>query len=927
MLKRRKVPSPILSTLLCLTLSSQFAFGQIVSPSDQIKNLITTENFLRAGSAFFETDDVAKFYALRNDQPVWTENGAATPFAAALKQAIITLSLKHGLIASDYWTQDLEDYYSSLNPQTAVAFELAATASFLLLGEHLSDGRIDPTFIDNDVRFKRRVFIDHTVMAQAVSAQPGMLADIVESLAPQNIYYKNTVAILAQLNDVKASGGYKALRKPTVTLKVGMKHSTVPSLRSRLNQQGYNLVGTDDIFDQELSTAIQEMQAENSFEVSSVLKPDSGIWGVLATSMDQRISQTQATLEKLRWLPKQLEPNMIFVNTNATELKVYENNEVINHFKSINGRVLRRTPMMKTYITRVIFNPRWTATDSVVLQDKLPELIKDPTFLDRIRMKIYNRTTGKVVDPTTLDWAHDGRRIARQNMFVMDPGPKNALGTFKFPLAPDPKAPGVSNADDIFMHFTDNPELFKKPSARHLSSGCIRIEKAQWLAGYLLKNVPGYDDVSIESLIAKGIDGEIFQTDKLVLLPEADFRAVYTVPLTVEKTASGKPRFMKDSYLHDRRIIAAVMSANVRAAGNQPDILTTKDPVTSGLKVTGQAGATQQFGQVIAIRCDEPQFSENPRTQMRVINHQCDRPVAFGLNVAQGLPAGKYLVGFENSIYPGFVQVRAGEVTSIQLQKIAVPPSFAKERGIKVYRDMTSLVEQKKVYFEKFYFGKNIFRQTVRKFGDFYLAAGNDIDLASQANYSYCSDNVIDKLRLVVDIREHAKFVCESYNSAQGMMDYADLFRFDSRGSYQEASSEAPGDIIPKRMLRTLVATPMKGSDFVSVLPGVYRVAGESGQSDIRATNVGLVENYPNLVRSFGNSQNQGEQDDTDLATTVGAPVDAAVIVANAHPSCASAVLWRTEKRSYCTQDAAEGCNRSQAQECSEMSLDLRFRK
>ena len=706
-----------------------------------------------------------------------------------------------------------------------------------------------------------------------------------------------------------------------------MKHSVVPDLRIRLNQQGYNLTGTGDIFDQELSTAVQEMQSENSFDVNATLKPDSGIWGVLATSADQRISQTQATLEKLRWLPKQLEPNMIFVNTNATELKVYENNEVINHFKSINGRILRRTPMMKTYITRVIFNPRWTATDSVVLQDKLPEIIKDPTFFDRIRMKVYNRATGQVVDPGTLYWVHDGRRIALQNMFVMDPGPKNALGTFKFPLAPNPKFPDVSNADDIFMHFTDNPSLFNKPSARHLSSGCIRIEKAQWFAGYLLKNVPGYDDVSIQNLIAKGIDGEIFETDKLVPLPEADYRAVYTVPLTVEKTVSGKPRFMKDSYLHDRRIMAAVMSANVRAAGNQPDAVTSAGAVNTGLKVVGQAGATQQFAQVVAIRCNEPQFGENSRTHMREINRQCDRPVSFGLNAAQELPTGKYMIGFENSIYPGFVEVRAGEVTAIQLQKIAVPPSLSKEHVIKVYRDMTSLVEQKKVYFEKFYFGKNIFRQTVRKFGDFYLAAGNDLDLASQANYSYCSENVVDKLRLVVDIREHAKFVCESYNSAQGMMDYTDLFRFDSKGSYQEASSEAPGDIIPKRMLRTLVATPMKASDFVSVMPGVYRMVGESGRNDFRATTVGLSENYTNLARTFGNSENQGEQDDTDLATTVGVTANAAVTIANAHPSCASAILWRTESRSYCTQDGAEGCNRSLAKDCSEMSLDLRFRK
>lgn len=928
MLTYSKVLSFLLSGILYLTLGAQVVFAQSINMAEQIKTLTTTKSFLRAGSALFETDDLAKFYALRNNQPVWTENGAVTPFAAALKQAIIDLSAKHGLVAADYWTNELENYYEGLNEKIAIAFELAATESYLLLGMNLANGRIDPTYIDDDVRFKKRIFVDHRVMAQAVSATPGMMADIVETLAPQHIFYKNTLSILAQLRQVKSSGGFMRMRKPNVKIEVGTKNSVISFLRERLRQQGYQLTGTGNIYDEELSLAVQEMQKEYGFEVSATLKPDSGIWGVLAVSVDQRISQTEATLEKLRWLPKQLEPNMIFVNTNATELKVFENNQVINQFKSINGRALRRTPMMKTYITRVIFNPRWIATDSIVLQDKLPEIIKDPTFLARIRMRIFNRVTGQVVDPTTLDWVHDGRKIARQNLFVMDPGPKNALGTFKFPLAPDLRYPNVSNKDDIFMHFTDNPDLFNKPNARHLSSGCIRIEKAQWLAGYLLKNVPGYDETSIENLIAKGIDGEIFQTDKIVPLPEADYRAVYTVPLTVEMTASGKPRFMKDVYLHDRRIGAAVLSKNVRGEANQSTLLTAPGAVATGLKVIGQAGVTQQFGQVVAVKCDEPQWTENSRTYISMINRQCDKAVTFDLNTAQELPTGKYLVGFENSIYPGFVEIHQGEIVTIQLQKIAVPTSFSKENSIKIYRDFTSLTEQKKVYFEKFYLGKSIFRQTARKFGDFYLAGLTDIDLASQSNYSYCSDNRIEKLKLAIDIREQAKFVCESYNNAKSMMDYADLYRFDPKGSYQEASAEAPGDIFPKKMLRHLVATPMKSSDFVSVMPGVYRIIGSSGRTDSRVTTLNLVENYPNLSRSFTNSRNKGEEDDIDLPTTMASSEQIANITrGNAVGNCSSAVMWRTEKRSYCTTDAADGCNRSLAQECSEMNLDLRFRK
>lgn len=942
---RSKLPHAVLSSFLSLCLVSQSVMAQTLTQSptqmssnldsaEAIQNLLFQKNLIRAGSALIETDDLQKVYSFRSSLPVWIVGGRLTAHALALKSAMQKVALSHGLIFSDYWTAELESYVSTLattsNSQAAVAFEMAASHSWIQLATHLSDGRMDPYSIDNDVRFKKRIFTDHLVVAQSVAGTPGMMADILETLAPQHRYYKDALEILAHLRKIKASGGFVALKKSATPIKLNQKSQLVVAIRERLTQYGYTLTGAGDIYDSELSTAVQAFQSEHGFEVSSELKADSGFWTIMNVGVDVRIAQTEANLEKLRWLPKQLEPNMIFVNTNSTEVKIWENNQVINQFRSINGRILRRTPMMKTWITRVIFNPKWTATDSIVLQDKLPEIKKNPRYLDAVNMKMFTRRGGSLVDPTTLDWNRNGHQIARNHVFVMGPGPKNALGTFKFPLVPDPTDPLRANSDDIFMHFTDDPSLFAKPLARHLSSGCIRLEKAQWLATYLLKNNPGYDENSIQNLIAKGTPGEIFQTDRSVMLNPSDYRAVYTVPLTVEKTKSGRARFMRDAYLHDRRIQNTVMAMSLRqqsaqdsngiAGLNKENTAVTS--VTTGLKVIGQAGNTQQFADVVAIRCDEPVFGRHERSKMRTMSRRCDAPVRFALNRNQTLAAGKYLVAFENSLFPGFVDVIENQITLIQLQKITVPKNLAQQRNIKVYRDLTSLVEQKKIYFEKFYFGKNIFRQTVRKFGDFYLAGSTDIDAAPQATFSYCAENPIDKLRLVTDIREHAKYVCESFNQAQTFMDYADLFRFGTNGTAQEAVADYPGDIIPKRHFRYLVATPMKATDFVSVMPGVYRLSADTSRSDARATTSGISENYGSTARVFANSENSGETDDIDLATTLETSETAPTT-----GLCSDATVWRTEKRSYCVNDNLDGCNRALAQQCTEMKLDLRFRK
>ena len=904
-----------------------------------IQSLLASRSLLKAGSTIFETMDLIKFYSERNFEPVWIRDNQPTEFVSAYKLMVDELSLKHGLITSDYFSTELQAYIGGLTYANALATELLISNSYIRLAAHLSDGRIDPTVIDNDVRFKKRIFVDHKILAQAVSSVPAMMSPIVETLAPEHIYYKNTLDILSKLNQIKSNSGYKKIVNPNKIIKLNSVSTSVPALRERMIQQGYALTSVGTIYDQELSLAIQDMQKENGYLVNQDLLPDSGVWNILTVPVDARILQTQANLEKLRWLPKKLESNMIFVNTNATEMKIFENNEVIKTMNTINGRPLRRTPMMQTWVTHVVLNTTWTATDSVVLQDKLPEIQKDVGFLARIRMRVINNATGSEVDPKTLDWKNNSREIAKSHTFVMDPGPKNALGVYKFPLSSDKNTYG-SNPDDIFMHFTDDPSLFSK-SDRHLSSGCVRLSEAKWFAEYLLKNNTQYTPAYIDSVIAKGIAGEVFNTNIRIKLNPEEFRAVYTVPLTVEKTLSGKPKFMRDYYLQDRRISAAALTAATRS--DQLATALAEATVTTGtLTVNGTAGQTQYYSHVVAQKCEAPESAINARTTMRKLVRKCSAPIKFALNAIQNLEAGDYIVGFENTVYPGFVNISAGTAQTIQLQVVSAPKSFTKERNLKVYRDLGSLAEQKKIYFQQFYAGQNLFRETIRSYGDLSIAGLAEPDVTSANSSNYCSENNLKNLVLAKDIREHALFVCESLNGAQSMYDMADAFRFTTNGTFQEAAVDYPGDISPKRYLRLLAGAPMKSTDFVSVMPGHYKIVTESGKVSDRINLMSVSEAYPEASRVFVksrldviNANEVSEADVKDASQSAGLATDGALsegvlpkaVSVSASNKCATASVWRTEVRSYCVSDSLEGCDRSAAKMCSEIKLDLRFRK
>lgn len=932
-MKLNQVLSYVLSTTIVL---SQFqANAQSALNVVGLQNVLSTRTVLKAGSTIFETSDLMKLYSERNFEPIWIRDGQKTEFVDAYKKMVDQLSLKHGLIASDYYSTELEAYLSGLTAENSMATEILISNLYIRLASNLSDGRMEPTTIDNDVRFKKRIFVDHKVLAQAVSSVSAMMSPIVETLAPEHIYYKNTLSILSDLYAIKAQGGYKVVKNPKVTIKLGAKHAVVPSLRERVIQQGYQLSSTTDTtYDAELSNAIQDIQKENGFLVNQDLLADSGAWNVLTGStVDARILQTQATLEKLRWLPKKLESNMIFVNTNATEMKVYENNQVIKSMNTINGRALRRTPMMQTWLTHVVLNTTWTATDSVILQDKLPEIQKDVNFLKRIRMRIISKETGVEVDPTTLNWTSDSRGIAKRHTFVMEPGPKNALGVYKFPMSSDKNTYG-SNSDDIFMHYTDDPSLFAK-SNRHLSSGCVRLSEAKWFAEYLLKNNPQYTPEYIQSVISKGTEGEVFEPNIRVKLNPEEFRAVYTVPLTVERTESGRHRFMKDVYLHDRRILNSALSISGRT--DQSILANNVATSTTGsITVSGQAGPMQYSNQVIAQKCDSPEAIVNAKTSMRKLVKKCSAPVKFALNTIQNLESGNYIVGFENTIYPGFVQIAAGSNVQIQLQKITIPSNLSKEKNLRIFRDTGSLVEQKKIYFQQYFSGQNLFRETIRSYGDLSIAGLGEADVAASTSYSYCSENNLNNLVLAKDVREHALYVCETLNSAQDMMDMADLYRFQTNGTFQEAAVDYPGDIFPKRHLRHLVSAPVKSSDFVSVMPGYYRIATESGKISELVNTMVVSESYPIGRRIFaksrlslvnGNEVSEGDVMEKTQSTEIAADSLGQLVPSIAGNRCSTAAVWRTEQRSYCTQDGLDGCARASAKLCEEIKLDLRFRK
>lgn len=289
--------------------------------------------------------------------------------------------------------------------------------------------------------------------------------DLVNTLKPLNSHYTALVSVLQRYQDVLRSGQSTAAPAQLATIKAGVTDkSSILYARFRLDLLGYSNDTTKDTLTDDLTQAITDFQKNEKLTADGVL--GSGSWKVLNQDFAGQISQLRISIDRSRWLPDNLGATHVFVNLARQQLQLYVNSELSMDFKTINGKLERKTPILFDSMTHFILNPTWTVPQNILLEDKVPMFTTNPQKVLDLRMKVIDDLTDKEVDPFSVDWS----KITENNIpytLVQKPGKGNALGFIKFPL---------TNPYSIYLHDTDSRNLFAK-NDRMLSSGCVRLEK------------------------------------------------------------------------------------------------------------------------------------------------------------------------------------------------------------------------------------------------------------------------------------------------------------------------------------------------------------------------------------------------------------------------------------------------------------------
>jgi murein L,D-transpeptidase YcbB/YkuD len=205
-------------------------------------------------------------------------------------------------------------------------------------------------------------------------------------------------------------------------------------------------------------------------------------------SVQQKIEKVELAMERLRWLPRDLGARHVFINQPAFNATYMHEGKAPLSMRAIVGKKSNQTNFFMDRIETVEYNPYWGVPRSIIVNEMLPKLFNDPSYLDQLGYEVTT-VSGERVSSAWVDWYDVGVNKAPINV-RQPPGRKNALGELKI-LFPNKHA--------IYMHDTPAKSLFQR-NARAYSHGCVRLQKPREMAAAVLGKSTDY----IASRIARG---------------------------------------------------------------------------------------------------------------------------------------------------------------------------------------------------------------------------------------------------------------------------------------------------------------------------------------------------------------------------------------------------------------------------------------
>ncbi len=305
-----------------------------------------------------------------------------------------------------------------------------------------------------------------TNMVGAKDNETALWSEPAPSFAP------TTLALLKKEVDhyasLAAAGGWPRVPQAVAA---GQSGAAVATLRQRLGAEGdldpTHVAST--LWDQELTAAVKKFQGRMG------LKQNGQVRGATLTALniaaDVRARQLAATYKRMSAINFAFGDRYIVVNIPSAAVEAVEKGRVAHRYVAVVGDVDHPSPEITARVQAVNLNPTWTVPTSIIKNEIIPKMRKDPAYLKRMKIRIFD-SAGKEINPIAINWT--GQSAVNYTL-RQDSGAGNSLGNIRI---------NMPNTQAVYMHDTPSKKFFGR-DYRFLSHGCVRVadvfDFAQWI--------------------------------------------------------------------------------------------------------------------------------------------------------------------------------------------------------------------------------------------------------------------------------------------------------------------------------------------------------------------------------------------------------------------------------------------------------------
>lgn len=482
---------------------------------------------------------------------IWSRGSSVTAEAKALVE-MLNDAAAHGLNPADYQVTVPADHYSMSNPAQRsaelLAFELELSTHAIRYAMDMKDGAVNPNLISgyHDFTKDRLKPVDALAGLSDTSQQA---TDYVNSLVPRQPHYKQ---LQAELVALRGSEDDEIVFPEKVFMKPGDIEESLPLLMKAMDRKMRaetrekhaefisNYFGSL-VYEGEIVELVRDVQRDLGLVPDGIVGPKT-IANLGGMSLATKVKSVELALERLRWHPEEYGRRQVVINQPEYRVRYMENNETKLAMRAIVGKPANQTNFFHDEIETVVFNPYWGVPQSIIVNEMLPKLRRDPGYLDRAGYVVTSQS-GTQIASSAINWAQYSGPVpynVRQK-----PGPRNALGELKI-LFPNKHA--------IYMHDTPAKNLFAREN-RAYSHGCVRLQDPRAMAAAVLGKSVDY--------VAANLGGYEKAEKTSEKIP------VYVAYFTAWPNDSGEVEFHPDVYKRDMyltRAFDAIKSARNEAS-------------------------------------------------------------------------------------------------------------------------------------------------------------------------------------------------------------------------------------------------------------------------------------------------------------------------------------------------------------------------